>query len=175
MKNKVIIYTDGACSVTSRIGGWAAILMYKRNGRSHKKEISGGVQDTTNNRMEIQAFIESIKILKRPCNVTVYTDSKYVQEGIGSWKNNEPIGKKGWIVGWKNRGWRRKEGPLINEDLWMEIDVLIKKHDSITMKYVRGHDGDELNERCDELAVRAKNEIITDIDIEIENRFTDKD
>lgn len=138
---KVIIYTDGACSGNPGPGGWGAILMYKDN----KKEISGGRKDTTNNVMELTAVIEGLKMLKFPCDVEVYSDSAYVvnafnQKWINSWiKNN-----------WKTSG---KE-PVKNKEIWQELYELTKIHNVKFIK-VKGHSDNEFNNRCDEMAREA--------------------
>lgn len=138
---KVIIYTDGACSGNPGPGGWGAILMYKDN----KKEISGGKKDTTNNVMELTAVIEGLKMLKFPCDVEVYSDSAYVvnafnQKWINSWiKNN-----------WKTSG---KE-PVKNKEIWQELYELTKTHNVKFIK-VKGHSDNEFNNRCDEMAREA--------------------
>ncbi len=138
---KVIIYTDGACSGNPGPGGWGAILMYKDN----KKEISGGKKDTTNNVMELTAVIEGLKMLKFPCDVEVYSDSAYVvnafnQKWINSWiKNN-----------WKTSG---KE-PVKNKEIWQELYELTKIHNVKFIK-VKGHSDNEFNNRCDEMAREA--------------------
>ena len=138
---KVIIYTDGACSGNPGPGGWGAILMYKDN----KKEISGGKKDTTNNVMELTAVIEGLKMLKFPCDVEVYSDSAYVvnafnQKWINSWiKNN-----------WKTSG---KE-PVKNKEIWQELYELTKIHNVKFIK-VKGHSTNKFNNRCDFLATSA--------------------
>ena len=138
---KVIIYTDGACSGNPGPGGWGAILMYKDN----KKEISGGKKDTTNNVMELTAVIEGLKMLKFPCDVEVYSDSAYVvnafnQKWINSWiKNN-----------WKTSG---KE-PVKNKEIWQELYELTKINNVKFIK-VKGHSDNEFNNRCDEMAREA--------------------
>ena len=138
---KVIIYTDGACSGNPGPGGWGAILMYKDN----KKEISGGRKDTTNNVMELTAVIEGLKMLKFPCDVEVYSDSAYVvnafnQKWINSWiKNN-----------WKTSG---KE-PVKNKEIWQKLYELTKIH-KVKFNKVKGHSDNEFNNRCDEMARNA--------------------
>ena len=137
---KVLIYSDGACQGNPGPGGWAAVLMYK----GQTKEISGGELATTNNRMELRGAIEALNALREKCEVEFYTDSKYVQDGITS-----------WIKGWKARGWKTKDkSPVKNEDLWRALDEATGKH-QVTWKWVRGHSGQEHNERCDVLAVEA--------------------
>lgn len=141
---KIIIYTDGACSGNPGPGGWGALL---KSG-SHEKEIYGGEKETTNNRMEIKAAIEALKSLKKSSGVTIYTDSKYVMEGITK-----------WIFGWKKNGWRNAaKKPVKNSDLWQELDAIVKQH-QIEWKWVKGHSGNEGNERADALAVRGREEL----------------
>jgi ribonuclease HI len=137
---RVMIYTDGACSGNPGPGGWAAILSF--NGS--EKEISGGELHTTNNRMEIRAAIEGLNALKRPCTVDLFTDSQYVRQGITSWMNN-----------WKRRGWRTADNkPVKNEDLWRELDEAASRH-QVSWHWVKGHADDPINIRVDELAVAA--------------------
>jgi ribonuclease HI len=135
----VVVYTDVVCDPNPGVGGWAAILQY--NG--HCKELSGGEANTTNNRMEMTAAIRAIEALKRPCSVIIHTDSEYLQRGITEWMPN-----------WKKRNWIRKTGPVKNEDLWRRLDELTQRH-KIQWRWVRGHAGDPLNERCDVLAGEA--------------------
>lgn len=137
----VTIYTDGACSGNPGPGGWAAILKYG----AHELELSGGEADTTNNRMELTGVIEGLKKLKEPCAVDLYTDSQYISNAIN----------QGWLKSWKAKGWRRKEGPLKNPDLWQELDTLLQKH-SVTVHWVKGHAENEYNNRCDALAVQER-------------------
>ncbi len=141
--DKVAIYTDGACSGNPGPGGWAAVLM--SGGRS--KEISGGERSTTNNRMELMAVISALGLLKRPCIVTVYTDSQYIEKAVN----------QGWLESWKKKGWRRREGELKNAELWMDLDGLLTKH-SVVFKWVKGHADNHYNNRCDELAVMRRDE-----------------
>ena len=134
---RVTIYTDGACSGNPGKGGWGAILIYGNN----KKEISGYSELTTNNKMELQAVIEALKLLKRQCEVDLYTDSVYVKDGITKWINN-----------WKKNNWRTsKKDDVKNKELWVELDELTNKH-NISWNWVKGHADDELNNRVDELA-----------------------
>jgi len=134
---QIEIYTDGACSGNPGPGGWGALLRYKGT----EKELSGGAAETTNNRMELQAVIEGLKALSQPCHVTVYSDSKYVLDGITK-----------WLEGWKARNWKTAaKKPVKNVDLWQELDEEIVRHD-ITWKWVKGHSGHPENERADELA-----------------------
>lgn len=142
---KVEIYTDGACLGNPGAGGYGAILRYKDN----NKEISGGYENTTNNRMEITAVIEALKLLKEPCNVTIYSDSQYVCNAIA----------KGWAEKWKSNGWmRNKKEPALNADLWEKLLNLVNKH-KVKMVWVKGHAGHPENERCDVLAVEAAKSI----------------
>lgn len=134
------IYTDGACSGNPGAGGWGAVLLYKE----HKKEISGGQKDTTNNQMELKAVIEGLKALKRSSKIIVYTDSTYVKNGI-----------TGWIFNWKKNGWRSaNRKPVKNVELWQELDTLNAKHD-VEYKWVKGHSGNKYNDIADQLAVKA--------------------
>ena len=136
----VEIFTDGACKGNPGPGGWGALL---RLG-SEEKEIFGGEPDTTNNRMELTAVIEALATLKRTCEVTVHTDSQYVQKGITE-----------WIHGWKARGWKTAaKAPVKNADLWRRLDALAAKH-RVQWKWVRGHSGHVENERADVLANRG--------------------
>lgn len=135
------IYTDGACSGNPGPGGWGAILCWN----DHEKELSGGEEDTTNNRMEMMAVIKALAALKKDkAAVTIYTDSKYVLQGATE-----------WLEGWKARGWKSaSKKPVKNQDLWMEIDSLIQVHE-VHFIWVKGHSGHEMNERVDKLAVAA--------------------
>ena len=140
LMNRVTIYTDGACSGNPGPGGWGAVLL----SGEHRKEISGGDPQTTNNRMELTAAIEALRALKLPSKVDLYTDSTYVKKGITE-----------WIQNWKKNGWKRRSGrkllPVKNAELWRELDQLVAKHD-VAFHWVEGHAGNEENERCDELA-----------------------
>lgn len=138
---KVDIFTDGSCLGNPGPGGWGAILRY--NGL--EKEISGGQANTTNNRMELIAVIEALKLLKEPCEVRIYSDSKYLCDAI----------LKGWAKKWQSNAWRKADkSPALNSDLWKELLALIDKH-HLTMIWVKGHAGHPENERCDKLAVAA--------------------
>ena len=137
MTAKVIIYTDGACSGNPGPGGWGALLISGDN----KRELYGGETGTTNNRMELQAAIEALRALKKPCEVILYTDSTYVQKGISE-----------WLAGWKRKNWKTAAGkPVKNAELWRELDEVSQKH-MIDWRWVKGHAGDEGNERADALA-----------------------
>lgn len=134
---RTTIYTDGACSGNPGPGGWGALLIHG----DAEKELCGGEDDTTNNRMELTAAIEALKALKRPCQVDLYTDSTYVRSGITE-----------WINGWKAKGWRTAaKKPVKNADLWQELDAARERHD-IKWHWVKGHAGDPGNERADALA-----------------------
>lgn len=134
---KVIVYTDGACSGNPGKGGWGAVLIYG----DKKKEISGYSEETTNNKMELQAVIEALKLLKRRCDVELYTDSVYVKDGITK-----------WIHKWKKNNWRTsKKDDVKNKELWMELDRLTNEH-VINWNWVKGHTDNEINNRVDELA-----------------------
>ena len=133
------IFTDGACSGNPGPGGWGAILRYGE----HEKELSGGEENTTNNRMELTAVLEALKALKEPCRVRLVTDSKYVSDGINL----------GWAESWRKNGWRKADKkPALNTELWEELLGLLSKHD-VDIDWVKGHAGHPENERCDRLAV----------------------
>ncbi len=133
----VEIYTDGACRGNPGPGGWGVVMF--ASGR--QKELRGGVADTTNNRMELTAAIQGLAALKRPCCVTVYTESEYVRRGITE-----------WLESWKNRGWSTAgKKPVKNADLWQELATLATKH-KIDWRWVKGHSGNPGNERADQLA-----------------------
>ena len=141
----VEIYTDGACSVNSGTGGWASVLLYEQ----HKKELYGNAKETTNNRMELTAVIEALKALKKPCNVTLYSDSKYVVDSVN----------KDWVYRWESNNWIKSDKKsALNVDLWKELLALLEIH-SVKFVWVKGHNGNNYNERCDELAVNAIKEI----------------
>mgnify|MGYP000848577488 FL=1 len=138
---EVIIYTDGACSGNPGPGGWGSILMINEN----KKEISGGNKNTTNNVMELTAVIEALKLLKRPCNVNLYSDSAYV---VNAFLQN-------WILGWIKNGWKNSNKEDVkNKELWQELISLTKVH-NVTFHKVKGHADNKYNNRCDELARNA--------------------
>ena len=142
-ENKIIIYTDGACSNNqedNNVGGYGAVMLYK----NHRKEIFGGEKNTTNNKMEMKAIIEALKLLKTySIPVEIYTDSAYISNCI----------KQKWYENWMNNGWRTaNKKPVKNKELWMEIIDYMNKIESIIFHKVPGHSGVELNERADELA-----------------------
>ncbi len=139
MTDHVQIYTDGACSGNPGPGGWGAVLLYGQ----HEKQLSGGEANTTNNRMELTAVIEALSLLKRPCRVTLTTDSKYVADSV----------TKGWVYGWQKRGWKKSDGKdAINVDLWQRLLPLLQTHE-VTFVWIKGHAGHQYNEICDKLAV----------------------
>lgn len=136
---KLNIYTDGACSGNPGKGGWGAVLVY--NGI--EKEISGAEMHTTNNRMELTAVIKALQLLKEPCEVELTTDSKYVCDAVN----------KGWVYGWKKKGWIKSDKkPALNVDLWEELLQQLNIH-KVTFIWVKGHNGHPYNEKCDKLAV----------------------
>ncbi len=136
-KHVVEIYTDGACSGNPGPGGWGAVMRYG----DKEKELNGGDKDTTNNRMELMAAIESLKALTKPCRVDLYTDSTYVRDGITQWIHN-----------WKKRNWRTaNKKPVKNADLWQALEEATNGHD-ITWHWVKGHSGHPENDRADALA-----------------------
>ncbi len=145
----VDIYTDGACSGNPGPGGWGAILMYGE----HRKELSGGEKQTTNNRMELMAVICALKALKKPCKVNLYSDSAYV---VNAFNQN-------WIIGWQRNGWKNSaKVPVANIDLWQELLSLTNTHVVRFIK-VKGHADNEFNNRCDELAVEQSRKFSEDI------------
>ena len=136
-KETVDIFCDGACSGNPGPGGYGAILRY----RERVKELSGGAKDTTNNRMEMTAAIEALRQLKRPCKISITTDSQYLVKGMTE-----------WIEGWQRKGWRNsKKEPVLNKDLWEQLLILTEPH-VVQWKWVKGHAGHVENERCDQLA-----------------------
>ena len=136
---QVTIYTDGACRGNPGPGGWGAVLKYG----AHEKELSGGAAETTNNRMELTAVIEALKLLKEPCAVELYSDSKYVIDAL----------EKRWVYGWKEKGWIKSDRkPALNVDLWEILLPLIAKHE-VRCHWVKGHAENEYNNRCDAMAV----------------------
>ena len=136
---KIEIFTDGACSGNPGVGGWGAILRFGE----HVKELSGGEENTTNNRMELTAVIQALKALKEPCEVVLTTDSKYVSDAV----------TLGWAETWRKNGWRKADKkPALNVDLWEQLLDLLGIH-KVTFNWVKGHAGHPENERCDQLAV----------------------
>lgn len=147
------IYTDGACSGNPGPGGWAYILKHPATGKV--VDASGAEERTTNNRMELMGVVEGLRSLKRRCRVKLVTDSQYVAKGIAE-----------WMPKWKQNGWRRKEGagfkPVINEDLWREVDALVANHD-VRVQHVLGHNGHPENEAADRMAVAAYKQLVADL------------
>ncbi|HLH40875.1 MAG TPA: ribonuclease HI [Bryobacteraceae bacterium] len=140
MMKRVQLITDGACLGNPGRGGWAAILRYG----AHKRELAGSSPQTTNNRMELTAAIEGLKALKEPCDVEIITDSEYLKNGITQ-----------WIHGWKRNGWKTSaKKPVLNQDLWTELDELVSKH-NVHWTWTKGHAAHEDNNRADELAAEA--------------------
>lgn len=136
---KVTIYTDGACSGNPGPGGWGAVLIYG----GHRLEMSGGERQTTNNRMELIAAIEAMSRLNQPCEVELWSDSRYLVDGL----------EKGWAKSWRARGWKKKDGsPALNPELWERLLELCETHD-VTLRWVKGHAENRENNRCDQLAV----------------------
>ena len=135
----VTIYTDGACSGNPGPGGWGAILEWQ----GHEKELSGGEAQTTNNRMELTAVLTALSLLKEPCTVELYSDSKYVVDAID----------KGWLYAWQKKGWiKADQKPVLNVDLWQQLLPLLARH-NVRLHWVKGHAENEKNNRCDQLAV----------------------
>ncbi len=144
-KKQVTLYTDGACSGNPGAGGWGAILIYGE----HRREFSGGEPQTTNNRMELTAVIEGLMKLKFPCRVDVYSDSAYTVNGF----------LQGWVYGWEKLGWKKADKkPVLNDDLWKQLLALTREHE-VTFHKVKGHADNPLNNRCDELARGAIDEL----------------
>ena len=134
---KVALYTDGACKGNPGVGGWGALLRYK----GHERELAGGEAHTTNNRMELMAAIMGLETLSEPCNITLFTDSQYVRQGITE-----------WMPGWVRRNWKTAGGdPVKNRDLWERLHEATQRH-QIDWRWVKGHSGDPDNERVDQLA-----------------------
>ena len=140
-----MIYTDGACRGNPGPGGWGAWLRFG----DKQKELWGGEPETTNNRMELLATIEALKALTRRCEVELYTDSQYVRKGITEWMQN-----------WKRRGWKTAaKKPVKNQDLWQALDEQVQRH-SVSWHWVKGHSGDEGNEKADSLANRGIDDML---------------
>ncbi|MBQ7265251.1 MAG: ribonuclease HI [Firmicutes bacterium] len=140
-RKEVLIYTDGACSGNPGKGGYGIVMLYK----SHRKEISQGYRKTTNNRMELLSVIVALESLKEPCDIQLYSDSKYVVDAI----------VKKWVYSWQKKGWVKSDKkPALNKDLWMRLLPLLEKH-NVKFNWVKGHADNEGNERCDFLARKA--------------------
>jgi len=141
----VDIWTDGACKGNPGPGGWGALL----RSAGTERELFGGAPDTTNNRMELMAVIEALGALKRPCQVTIHTDSQYVKLGITEWLRN-----------WERRGWKTADGkPVKNVELWKALDQQVARH-TVQWRWVKGHSGDPGNERADGLANRGVDQVL---------------
>ena len=137
---KIVIYTDGACSGNPGPGGWGAVLMAGK----HRKELFGGEAETTNNRMEMMAVIRAAESIKKGSDIEIYTDSKYVMQGMTQ-----------WLEGWKQRGWKTaSKQPVKNVDLWQRLELALERH-QVGWHWVKGHSGVPENERADELARRG--------------------
>ncbi|MFP4084240.1 MAG: ribonuclease HI [Desulfonatronovibrio sp.] len=140
----VVVYTDGACLKNPGPGGYGAVLLYK----DRKKEIAKGYPETTNNRMELLGVISALKELKYPCRIKVYTDSQYIAKAVN----------QKWLDKWKRNGWKTSgRNDVKNKDLWQELISLLDKH-SVEFSWVKAHNGDHYNERCDQLAKKAAKE-----------------
>ena len=137
---EIVIYTDGACDPNPGRGGWAALIITA----NRKMEISGREDDSTNNRMELTAAIRALRSLKEPSSVTIYTDSQYLQKGIGE-----------WLPGWIRKNWRTTSGKVANRDLWEDLIAAEKPH-TVRWEWLRGHYGDPNNQRVDQLARKAR-------------------
>lgn len=138
----VEIFTDGACSGNPGAGGYGVVLRYG----THEKELSGGAEQTTNNRMELTGVIVALSALREPCKVILTTDSKYVADSV----------TKKWVYNWQKKNWiRSKNEPVPNTDLWKQLLSLLEKHE-VTFNWVKGHAGHPENERCDRLAVAQR-------------------
>lgn len=145
MSDSVEIFTDGACRGNPGVGGWGVLLRYK----GEEKTLSGGELATTNNRMEMMAAIQALESLKRPCRVSLTTDSQYVKKGMTE-----------WLADWKRRGWKTSaRKPVKNTDLWQRLDLAVQRHE-IEWHWVRGHTGHRENELVDQLANQAVDEIV---------------
>ncbi len=143
---QVNIYSDGACSGNPGPGGYGTILEFG----TVTKELSGGFADTTNNRMELLGAIVGLEALKEPCEVTLYSDSKYLCDAVC----------QGWVYSWQARGWKKADKkPALNVDLWERLLPLLKTH-KVTFVWIKGHAGHPMNERCDALAVQAREQVI---------------
>lgn len=143
---KVNLYTDGACKGNPGPGGYGAILEYNGN----EKELSGGNKSTTNNRMELMAAIVGLEMLKEPCEVMLYSDSKYLVDAI----------EKGWLASWRRNNWRKSDrSPVLNIDLWERLIIQLERH-KVILNWIKGHNGHPKNERCDRLAVAAAERVM---------------
>ena len=154
MPDKITIYTDGACSGNPGPGGYGTVLQYGER----RKELSGGFRKTTNNRMELLAVIEGLQSLKKPCEVTVFSDSKYIVDAVN----------KGWAKRWQANGWKRnRKDKALNPDMWARLLKLLDTH-TVSVRWVKGHAGNPGNERADALAVAASHSDSLAVDEEYE-------
>lgn len=145
----VELHSDGACSGNPGPGGWAYVLIHPSTGK--RREASGAELLTTNNKMELQAVIEGLGALSKPSSVDLYSDSQYVLNGL-----------REWMESWKKRGWRTADKkPVKNQDLWEQLDELKKKHE-IRFHWIKGHNDHPENERCDQMAVEARERLVAD-------------
>jgi ribonuclease HI len=150
--DRVTIFTDGACSHNPGPGGWGCVLIYGQ----HRKECSGFATETTNNRMELTAAIEALRMLKRNCMVDLYTDSAYLCNAY----------EKGWLKNWRTNGWKTSNRHDVeNKDLWEQLDALCAAH-AVTFHKVKGHADNEENNRCDKLAREAIKEFTKSASVE---------
>ena len=139
-RKQVKVYTDGSCSGNPGPGGWGAVLLYM----GHRLELSGGEESTTNNRMELTAAVKALSALKEPCDVTLYTDSRYIEQAFS----------QGWVKNWVKKGWKKSDGkPVLNRDLWERLIPLMELHRA-RLVWVKGHADNEYNNRCDFLATQ---------------------
>ena len=151
LKTPVTIYTDGACSPNPGIGGWGAVLISKEH--NLRTELSGSEVDSTNNRMEMTAAIKALEALKKSCVAKLYTDSSYLKNAF----------EKNWLRNWQSNGWKSKgKKAVANKDLWLRLLEVSKKHE-VSWHWVKGHSGDAENNRCDELAVKARKDLAKSI------------
>ena len=146
---KIIIHTDGGCRGNPGVGGWGVVIEYTdKSNKAHKKTLKGGEKETTNNRMELTAAIKALSAIKQKCKVELYTDSKYVQQGISQ-----------WIASWKLKGWKNAaKKPVKNKDLWVILDELVQKHE-VSWHWVKGHSGHAGNDEADQLANEAMDKV----------------
>jgi ribonuclease HI len=158
-KPKVTIYTDGGAMPNPGAGGWGAVLIFDKDGSEHKRELSGGANDTTNNRMELTAAIEALQALKQPCQIEFYTDSQYVKKGINEWMEN-----------WQRTNF--KNNTIQNVDLWVVLDREVRKHE-INWHWVKGHAGNYYNEIVDKLATAGRAPFVTGTTLQAEEAAPD--
>lgn len=148
---KVIIHTDGSCKPNPGRGGWAAIMV---DDKGKERVIHGSSKCTTNNRMEVKAVLRALLQLDNPVHVAIYSDSRYVINAMGDWINGSPGRIYGWLVQWEKSNW--KDGKVKNLDLWAQILIQLRRHQSVKSVWVKGHNGDVFNERCHQLAHQSR-------------------